>query len=395
MSLKFGIIGFGGAGAAQRQYIHDLGGKVTAVFDPKPDRREHAKSFDDSMLVTDDLDQFFDADFDATSICSPDRTHAEYFVRSLATGKHTISEKPLTDSLDGCRDIIRAADESPKLVSAVQHQMRFVPVHAKMKEIVRSGKLGRLSYLEGNYIHNLTERGARNDLWRFEDNATPTVYCGCHFIDLMRWMLDDEVVEVSAMANNLAFPEYPESDMNAVLLRFRSGVIGRVVSAFGFGRPQDHAVRIYGSEKCIENNLLFDKSGKFEIFARPQVREAEKPGTLSQKYRAVRYSLRTIAISRLMERLMKFKGLMKEYPVSSYPLRLYEHGLSVRHSLADFVDAVRTGRKPGCGVIDAAKTVATCLAAVEAYRTNQTVSVEKFWLPEFDETMASQVAAVA
>jgi hypothetical protein len=85
-----------------------------------------------------------------------------------------------------------------------------------------------------------------------------------------------------------------------------------------------------------------------------------------------------------MERLLRTK-LRGEYTVASYPLRLYEHTLAVRNSILDFVDAIETGRKPLCGVVDAAKTVATCLAGVEAYRTGKTVSLADYWLPEFGE----------
>jgi predicted dehydrogenase len=262
--------------------------------------------------------------------------------------------------------------------------MRFLPVHLAMRDIIARGELGAIAYLEGYYIHNLTERASLYDRWRFEDNATPLVYSGCHFVDLLRWLLSDEVVEVAGMANNIAFPRYPESDTNVILLRFRSGVIGNVVTAFGFGRPQDHSVRIYGSEKCIENNLLFSKDGSFTIFAHP--RWERRSGSFFRG----RW-LRQRIITRLFEHLMKTRHLPADYSVASYPLRLYEHGLAVRESLRDFVDAIANQRPPLCSVLDAAKTVATCLAGVEAYRNSRKVSVEKFWLPEFGPPEPSPV----
>jgi predicted dehydrogenase len=185
------------------------------------------------------------------------------------------------------------------------------------------------------------------------------------------------------MANGLAFPEYPESDTSVILLRFRSGVVGKVVTAFGFGRPQDHSVRVYGSDRCIENNLLFAKDGTFTVFARPLIPDILSAPGIRPKLSRFKHSVKTIVLSRIFERLMKARRLMPEYTVSSYPMRLYEHGLAVRDSLHDFLSAVREKRPPRCGVVDAARTVATCLAGVEAYRTNQTVSLEKFWLPEF------------
>ncbi len=385
--LKIGIVGFGGAGMAQYGHFYSLGCPVTAVFDPHAAGQQRARNFSGGMLVTGDFDQFLAADLDAVSICSPDRTHADYYARSLRAGKHTIAEKPLTDSLDGCREILAAMRERPDCVAATQHQMRFLPVHLEMRRLLQARQLGQLSYLEGYYIHNLTQRASLYDRWRFEDNATPLIYSGCHFVDLLRWLLDDEVVEVSGMANNLAFPEYPESDTNITLLRFRSGVIGKVITAFGFGRPQDHSVRIYGNERCIENNLLFAKDGSFSVFARPAWPPAsERPAGLKPRLRFWRSAIKTMLLSRVAERLLKTRHLLPDYSVAAYPQRMYEHRHAVRESLRDFVGAVQERRPPLCSALDAARTVATCLAGVEAYRTGRTVAVADYWLPEFGPT---------
>ena len=51
-----------------------------------------------------------------------------------------------------------------------------------------------------------------------------------------------------AAAGHRAFPEYPESDLNLVTLRFASGAIGKVVVAFGEPGPQDHTVRVSGRD---------------------------------------------------------------------------------------------------------------------------------------------------
>jgi hypothetical protein len=53
---------------------------------------------------------------------------------------------------------------------------------------------------------------------------------------------------VFAAAGHRAFPEYPESDLNLVSLRFASGAIGKVVAAFGEPGPQDHTVRVLDSQ---------------------------------------------------------------------------------------------------------------------------------------------------
>jgi predicted dehydrogenase len=190
------------------------------------------------------------------------------------------------------------------------------------------------------------------------------------------------------MANNISFPEYPESDLNVILLRFTSGILGKVITAFGAGRPQDHSIRIYGSDKSIENNILFTKDGSFSVFARPllkrQISGAEYG--LKNLIRDIKQNWKVAMWGHFFEKMMKaYKINSREYFINNYPMRLYEHAFAVRTSIYDFINAIRTDQRPKCTLLDSAKTVATCLAGVEAYRTGKVVALEKYWIPEFDE----------
>src|SRR5262249_42296369 len=233
LRVRVGIIGFGGSGQAHLFYWSCVAGcRVTKIFDPKEAAAARAAARAPGVAFFSDLDAFW-PDLDAVVVCTPDSTHADYVVAALQRGAHVLVEKPLTDSLAGVCTIRRAAAASPGQVVAVLHQMRFVPLHQRIKALSASGALGRLSYLEGYYVHDLTARAFETDRWRQTDNATPLVYSGCHFGDLLRWIAGDEIVEVFAAAGHRAFPEYPESDLNLVTLRFASGVVGKVLVAFG------------------------------------------------------------------------------------------------------------------------------------------------------------------
>ena len=63
----------------------------------------------------------------------------------------------MTDSVEGIRAIKAAQGKSAAIV-AVVHQMRFVPLHRKIKASLEQGAVGRMCYLEGYYVHNLTQR---------------------------------------------------------------------------------------------------------------------------------------------------------------------------------------------------------------------------------------------
>lgn len=410
LSLRVGIVGFGGAGMAQLSHFRGINdSRVTAIFDPKPAGQERARAAAPEAFVTGDWAAFLASGINTAAICSSDASHADYVVACIDAGIHVVCEKPLTDSTESCRRILRAAAARPDVVAAVQHQMRFLPVHRDMKALIDAGDLGRIGYIEGYYVHNLTTRASQYDDWRFTDNATPLVYSGCHFVDLLRWLLNDEVDEVLGMANNVAFPEYPESDLNVILMRFRSGVIAKVVVAFGAGRPQDHSVRVYGTARSIENNILFEKDGGYRVFARPELPRMGRPPAVAdaaprripfyslrgrgyawriqRAWRAMRQSMpryRTMTAASIIEAVMRHRGVDREYEIAAYPFRLYPHNQAVRESLENFVGAVRGQEPLLCPLKEAARTVATCCAGVEAYRTGRTIKVSDFWAPELD-----------
>jgi predicted dehydrogenase len=384
MTLRIGLIGFGGSGQAHAFYWSCVTGcRVTKIFDPKAPAAARAASRAPDAAFYADEERFW-PDLDAVVVCTPDATHARYIVAALERGLHVLVEKPLTDSLEGLCAIRRAAAAAPAQVVAVVHQMRFVPLHRRMKALASEGALGALSYLEGYYIHDLTARAFQTDRWRETDNATPLVYSGCHFVDLLRWIAGEEIVEVFAAAGHLAFPEYPESDLNLLMMRFASGAIGKVVVAFGEPGPQDHTVRVAGTQASIRGNLLYRRDGRLgEVLHRPMVFQPAllkgrgKTGGQS-RYRQLRSNLPPYLFARTVEALrLLARRPNAEYGAASYPVRLYEHSLACVGAIEDFVAAVRDRRPPLCSIDEAGRTVLACLAGVESYRTNRPVAVRK------------------
>ena len=207
-------------------------------------------------------------------------------------------------------------------------------------------------------------------------------------MDLSRWLLNDEVDEIYAMSNNISFPAYPESDLNVVLMRFKSGVIAKIIIAFGAARPQDHSIRIYGTEACIENNLLFNIDGDYKVIMRQHLPHEEykfikKRSLLSIHGHGIKRKTKLYLgylLSIFIEGIMKLYNLLFKgdlhYQISSYPIKLYPHSQAVKESLGNFIRSIQGFEEIGCTVEDAAKTVSTCVAGVESYRTNKVVKIK-------------------
>ena len=380
--MRVGLIGFGGSGQAHLFYWSCIAGcRVTKIFDPKPEAAARAAARAPDTSFHSQLESFW-PELDAVVICTPDATHADYVVAARAHGVHVLVEKPLTDSAVGVRAIRAAAASAPRQVVAVLHQMRFVPLHQRIKSLAASGELGDLSYLEGYYVHDLTSRAFVTDRWRETDNATPLVYSGCHFVDLLRWFAGEEIVEVFASAGHRAFREYPESDLNLVTLRFASGVVGKVLVAFGEPGPQDHTVRVAGTTATVRGNLLYRRDRVAgEVLHRPMVFQPpllHGPGKVGgqSRWRQLRANLPPYVYARASEALRVLaRRPGAEYGAAHYPVRLYEHSLACVRGIEDFVAAIREQRAPLCSVDESARAVLACIAGVESYRNNQVVRV--------------------
>ena len=149
--LRIGIIGCGGiAHAHARSYLNFDDVEIVAGADIIPGK---ARKFLDEFGLTDatayeDTEELCKRDdIDAVSVCTYNSTHAECTIAALESGKHVLLEKPMTVTLDEAIDIMRAEKKSGKIVS-VGFQPRYDVNSKKVKEIVSSGKLGKVYYIQ-------------------------------------------------------------------------------------------------------------------------------------------------------------------------------------------------------------------------------------------------------
>jgi predicted dehydrogenase len=82
-------------------------------------------------------------EIDLVDICLPPNLHLEFALQALEAGKHVFVEKPMALTADGCREMVEAANKAGRQV-LVGHVLPFFPEYAKAREIIASGKYGRL-----------------------------------------------------------------------------------------------------------------------------------------------------------------------------------------------------------------------------------------------------------
>lgn len=103
--------------------------------------------------VTDSLERVLDdPTIDAVAIATPARTHHGLALQALRAGKHVLVEKPLADSVARGREMVELADERG-LVLMTDHTFCYTPVVQKMRDLVRSGELGKVHFIDSVRIN--------------------------------------------------------------------------------------------------------------------------------------------------------------------------------------------------------------------------------------------------
>lgn len=143
-------------------------------------------------------------DIDAVDICTPNNMHAEIAIAAAEAGKMILCEKPLARTLEEAQPMVDAIEKAG-VKNTVWYNYRRVPAVTLAKQIVESGKLGRIFHYRSNFLQdwtinaNLPQGGEA--LWRLDSAAAGSGVTGdllAHCIDLAMW-LNGGITDVSAM----------------------------------------------------------------------------------------------------------------------------------------------------------------------------------------------------
>lgn len=171
-----------------------------------------------------------DEEVQAVYVGSPNALHHEHVTVALRAGKHVLSDKPLAVDSRQALDLIELARAQGVLLGVV-YQLRNHPAHELVRDLVRRGDLGRVVALRIEYGSPATLRGWRSDRW--SAGAGVVFNIGVHLFDLVRYLLEDEVIDATAIGT---VP--PEIDKTcASLLRLAGGPVATVLCTHEAAKP--------------------------------------------------------------------------------------------------------------------------------------------------------------
>ncbi|WP_127538887.1 Gfo/Idh/MocA family protein [Paenibacillus illinoisensis] len=233
--LKVAIIGAGAiSGAHISAYLAFPDRcQIVAVVDMYPEKaqkRINEHGLKKAQAVT-DYKELLSQNIDVVSICTPPYTHAPIACDFLYAGTHVLVEKPMASSLEEADQMLKAAEQSGKLLSVVA-QNRFTTPMMKLKGVLDSKLMGPIVHVQvdsfwwrGHNYYDLWWRGT----WEKEGGGC-TLNHAVHHIDAMLWMMGPPV-ELQAMMGNTSHDNAEVEDVSMAMLRFREGALGMITSS--------------------------------------------------------------------------------------------------------------------------------------------------------------------
>lgn len=210
-------------------------------------------------------DCIFDLDVDAVLISTPNNRHASIAIRALKAGKHVICEKPMATSQEDCEQMVKAARENHRILLIAYHE-RLSKTHELAKWMIEGGILGTVLSFQSTFAHGGPDKKrSEKNLWFYDKEKAGfgvSADLGVHKIDTMRYLLADEVDEVSAKIETIN--KECDVDDNAIyLVKMKSGVIGTITVSWTCFGKEINSTTIFGTKGIMKIDHPY--SGKVEI----------------------------------------------------------------------------------------------------------------------------------
>ena len=215
-----------------------------------------------------------DPKVDIVFIATPNRLHAEHTVAAAQAGKHVLVEKPMAVGVAEAQQMVRVCRDAG-VTLGVAFQLRTHPAHQEMRSLVENGTLGVIPMVQAQWgtraVRGQVEVPPRTGLSTWWDNpdligrASTMMGTGVHAIDLLHYILGQEVVEVAAISDGQT-AEKPLEQTAALALRFRNGTIGTMCCGRRMPDSRNDAV-VYGtSGRAIASDSLWEGlQGNLEV----------------------------------------------------------------------------------------------------------------------------------
>lgn len=343
--MKYALIGCGRIATNHMKAAINNNLEIAAVCDVIPDKTEellekHGLRNESSIKRYEDYKKMIaEIKPELISIATESGIHAEIALYCIEKGVNLIIEKPMAMSIEDADKIIRLSEEKGVKVSAC-HQNRFNIAVQQLRKAVEEGRFGKLSHGSIHVRWNRNESYYTQAPWRgtwAQDGGALMNQC-IHGIDLLRWMMGDEIEEIYG-ATRQQFHDYIEAeDVGMAVVKFKNGAIGTI----------EGTTNVY--PKNLEETLyIFGENGTVKI-----------GGTSTNNIDVWDFADETEADS-------KNKGLKEETS------NVYGNGHT--SLFADVIEAIENDRKPYVDAVAGRNALEVVLSIYKSQKTGRPVEL--------------------
>jgi predicted dehydrogenase len=190
---------------------------------------------------------------DLVTVATPNSTHFEITKAFLEGGFNVLCEKPMTMTVEEGEEIVKIAAKTGK-ICAVNYCYSAYPMVREMREMVRTGQVGKIRLIVTNFSHghhgDATDADNPRVRWRY-DPAMAGVSgqfadCGIHALHMASFIAGDQVRSLSAdFASTISSRELEDDAM--VNFRLEGGTVGRLwTSSVAIGRQHGFEIQVFG-----------------------------------------------------------------------------------------------------------------------------------------------------
>ena len=252
-NVKICVVGAGRWGTNHIKTLKNLGA-LGGIVESRENRREELKTlFPEATLFHSVRDVPLD-DFDGFTVATPAETHFEVGSYLLEQGKHVLIEKPIALNTKEAGALKELADKH-KVNLMVGHVLLFHPAIIKIKELIDSGKIGKLEYIYSNRLNLGTVRTEENILWSFAP----------HDISIFEYFIGSNPVEVVSRGGAFLTPGIHDTTMTS--LTYPNNVVGHIFVSW-LHPFKEHRMVMIGSKGMIsfedssaEKDILYYEKG--------------------------------------------------------------------------------------------------------------------------------------
>lgn len=269
--ISFAIIGFGMF--AEKSLIPGFkNSKLTQLIAITKQDQEEVKrkasqyGIPHGFSYRDRVEIYKNPDIQAIYVAGTNNNHVVDTIEALERGKHVIVEKPMANNSDECAQMIDCAKKNNRLIM-VAHCMRYVSTVQHIKEIIISGKLGKIVSINAEFFSDASKSQRK---WKYNKKIAgggASYDLGVHMIDTVRFLTNSNILHVSMMRVPEIMDENTLDDVSSFQMKFENGIVGYAMATYIGSR--NTFIEVFGERGYIRaydwNNVDSDVRVESEI----------------------------------------------------------------------------------------------------------------------------------